>query len=160
MPTCSASRCCCRCICGTALALVSADLLMTHTAAAGDSLGSAEHWRVLLQQHALDYQRQDRSGDQLRLVARAPTTVQRPDAAQLSMALAQQLPPYMLPRQLIFLEALPLSANGKLDHQALVACCTCAPEEQSQQQAPAGATEELLATLWRSLLQTESLHRQ
>ena len=143
----------------TALALVSADLLMTHTAAAGDSLGSAEHWRVLLQQHALDYQRQDRSGDQLRLVARAPTPVQRPDAAQLSMALAQQLPPYMLPRQLIFLEALPLSANGKLDHQALVACCTCAPEEQSQQQAPAGATEELLATLWRSLLQTESLHR-
>jgi len=149
----------------TALALVSTDLLGFDTGTAADNgrngLGSAEHWRALLQQYGLHCQRRDCSGDQLRLVARAPTPVLRPDAAQLSTALAQQLPPYMLPRQLVFLEALPLSGNGKLDYQALAACCAPATSASSapQQQAPAGATEQLLAMLWKVLLQVECLHR-
>src|SRR5205814_2669436 len=42
-----------------------------------------------------------------------------PAAAELSRFLKQKLPAYMVPIRFVFLEALPLTRNGKLDREVL-----------------------------------------
>ena len=54
-----------------------------------------------------------------RLVAYLVTTGAEFDPAQLRPALADELPPYMIPTQFVQLPALPLNSSGKLDRRAL-----------------------------------------
>ncbi len=62
-----------------------------------------------------------------------------------------KLPEYMIPVSFIFLKALPLTANGKLDRNALPA-----PEEVASRKtsfiAPRTPVEEVLAGIWTQLL--------
>ncbi len=65
--------------------------------------------------------------------------------------LRARLPEYMVPAQLMALDALPLSANGKLDRRAL-------PEPDRPRVeyiAPRTANEESLAAIWREVLGLE-----
>ncbi|PWB29273.1 hypothetical protein DCO48_22320, partial [Pseudomonas sp. SDI] len=67
--------------------------------------------------------------------------------------LRQGLPDYMLPSQLIFIEQLPLTANGKLDRKALPA-----PDASLQQRtyiAPVTELEQQVAAIWRDVLKLE-----
>ncbi|SOU12844.1 linear gramicidin synthetase subunit C [Xanthomonas arboricola pv. fragariae] len=70
--------------------------------------------------------------------------------------LSTQLPDYMVPSALVSLEALPLTANGKLDRRAL-------PEPDAASlavgdyQAPRNETERTLASIWRAILQVEQV---
>ncbi|MGY4761753.1 non-ribosomal peptide synthetase [Paenibacillus caseinilyticus] len=65
--------------------------------------------------------------------------------------LAAELPSYMVPGAYVFLEGLPLNANGKVDRKAL-------PEpalgsaHPSEAEAPADAIEQGLADLWEEIL--------
>jgi acyl carrier protein len=70
--------------------------------------------------------------------------------------LQEQLPAYMVPAALMLLSSLPLTANGKLDRQALPA-----PDALTQAgyAPPEGLTEELLAALWCVLLKRERVGR-
>ncbi len=86
------------------------------------------------------------------------------DEAELSVsdlhdALSRQLPEYMVPSAFVQIEALPLTANGKLDRQALPA-----PEATAlnvrEYEAPQGEIEEALAVLWQELLQVERVGRR
>ncbi|MCP3774858.1 amino acid adenylation domain-containing protein [Paenibacillus sp. MZ04-78.2] len=65
--------------------------------------------------------------------------------------LSQSLPAFMIPSYLIALEALPLTANGKLDRRALPS-----PSEKVQEgtdyTAPRTKLEQLLAAVWESVL--------
>jgi hypothetical protein len=98
--------------------------------------------------------REDRSGDR-RLVA---WVVPRPEmelqVEELRGDLRGRLPEYMVPSAFLVLEALPLTANGKLDRRAL-------PEPQAQSAAPAvlprTATEEAIAAVWREALGLEAV---
>ncbi|OHU21387.1 non-ribosomal peptide synthetase [Mycobacteroides franklinii] len=89
--------------------------------------------------------REDRPGDK-RLVGYITGTA---DPAQLRAALADRLPPYMVPAAVVALPDLPLTVNGKLDKKALPA-----PEYQSidQYRAPANPTEEILAGIYAQVL--------
>ncbi|MCA3255912.1 MAG: acyl-CoA ligase (AMP-forming), exosortase A system-associated, partial [Alphaproteobacteria bacterium] len=64
----------------------------------------------------------DRLGQAVLLVA-APAAGLAPDAAEVKLraGMAQGAPHYMLPRQVIWRDALPRNANGKLDRAALTA---------------------------------------
>ena len=42
-------------------------------------------------------------------------------AARLKTRLAERLPPYMIPRKIIFLDTFPMTPNGKTDRRALAA---------------------------------------
>ncbi len=78
--------------------------------------------------------------------------------ATLRTALAQQLPEYMIPARLLLLEALPLTANGKVDRRALSQW----PLEDADSDAfepPATRTEERLAELWCAILGTRRVGR-
>ena len=71
-------------------------------------------------------------------------------------ALAGSLPDYMVPSQLIALEALPLTPAGKVDRKALPA-----PQWQtaSEGDAPQTDNEQTLATIWQQLLGRETVSR-
>lgn len=87
--------------------------------------------------------------------------------------LARQLPAYMVPRHLRIADALPLSANGKVDRRALarlgesapvtpvpVAAAATAPVPPpvaAAAPAPSGSAVERLAALWREVMDGQDL---
>ncbi|WLE62949.1 amino acid adenylation domain-containing protein [Burkholderia plantarii] len=145
----------------SALALVSADLLVDDGAAAEHRLLDAEAWRRRFAEAALACERADRLGAQQRFLLRAPEHVEVPDTRKLAAALAEQLPAYMVPQRLVFIDALPLTANGKIDHAALLAQCAPAGTATagSERPPPEGAAEHVVAALWQRLLQVEGVDR-
>jgi len=71
-------------------------------------------------------------------------------------ALRRRLPDYMLPANLLYLDNLPKTANGKLDRKAL-------PEPHwsgREYLPPATRTEQRLATIWQLLLGAEQVGLQ
>lgn len=78
------------------------------------------------------------------------------DAAPLRERLGQSLPDYMVPSVIVVLEALPLSANGKVDRQALPE-----PEISSSRdyEVPQGEVETTLARIWAEVLSVERVGR-
>ena len=89
--------------------------------------------------------REDRPGDK-RLVGYITGTA---DPTGIRAQLADRLPAYMVPTAVVMLEALPLTANGKLDTRALAA-----PEyrDTDRYRAPANAIEEILAGIYAQVL--------
>ncbi|MBJ7312568.1 amino acid adenylation domain-containing protein [Rugamonas sp. CCM 8940] len=99
------------------------------------------------------------SGEQARLLA---YVVMADGAATppptLRAALAALLPDYMIPAAFMALAALPLTANGKIDRKALPppeAAATAALPYA----APQGELEQLLAQLWREVLDVPRVGR-
>ncbi|MFL5349887.1 MAG: condensation domain-containing protein, partial [Hyalangium sp.] len=79
-----------------------------------------------------------------------PSAPQAPTSAELRSFLKEHLPEYMVPSAFVVLEALPITANGKLDRKALPA-----PEatvSAAEYIAPRTPTEEKLAALWAEVL--------
>jgi amino acid adenylation domain-containing protein len=71
-----------------------------------------------------------------------------PSPAELRAALREWLPAYMLPSAFVCVDALPRTANGKLDRRRLPA-----PEQaRTATVAPRTASEALLTTIWTELL--------
>ncbi len=90
--------------------------------------------------------REDQPGDK-RLVGYVIGTA---DPAGVRSALAERLPTYMVPAAVVVLDALPLTANRKLDTRALPA-----PEYRDRgdgYRAPATAVEEVLAGIYAQVL--------
>ena len=75
------------------------------------------------------------------------------DTQPLRDYLARMLPDYMLPSTFVFLDALPLTSNGKLDRKALLA----PPEQRGQAAyaAPRTQLEQTLAEIFAQLLRLD-----
>ncbi|UFH49859.1 non-ribosomal peptide synthase/polyketide synthase [Pseudomonas sp. KNUC1026] len=71
----------------------------------------------------------------------------------LKAALKADLPDYMVPAHLLFLEQLPLTANGKLDRKALPA--PDASQLQGDYLAPRSDLEQRIAAIWQDVLRLE-----
>ncbi|WP_280435240.1 non-ribosomal peptide synthetase [Nocardia carnea] len=73
---------------------------------------------------------------------------------QLTEHVAALLPDHMVPDELNLLDALPRSANGKLDRAALAARAAAAPAAGADSEfvAPADEIEERIAQLWQEML--------
>ena len=71
--------------------------------------------------------------------------------------LREKLPEPMIPAAFVPLEALPLSANGKLDVRALPAPEQVRPELQQTFVAPRGDLERIIAEIWREALKVEKV---
>ncbi|WP_404483990.1 non-ribosomal peptide synthetase [Pseudomonas sp. HT11] len=70
------------------------------------------------------------------------------DEQQVKTALAAELPEYMVPAQLLRLEAMPLSPSGKLDRRALPA-----PVWQTREHIePQTPLQQQIAAIWREVL--------
>ncbi|MCP4152637.1 MAG: amino acid adenylation domain-containing protein, partial [bacterium] len=74
-------------------------------------------------------------------------------AAKLRAELMQQLPEYMIPTQIVFLEKIPLNASGKPDRHALP---EPRPEKGENYVPPGNKTEEKLAEIWAGVLEVSA----
>jgi amino acid adenylation domain-containing protein len=68
-----------------------------------------------------------------------------------------KLPDYMVPSSFAFLDALPLSPNGKVDRKALPEPDQRRPELKRAFVAPRTPVEEALAEIWSQLLEVEEV---
>ncbi|RYE40003.1 MAG: amino acid adenylation domain-containing protein, partial [Hyphomicrobiales bacterium] len=100
--------------------------------------------------------REDRPGDK-RLVAYvvAQQDDQGLDAQTLRENLARTLPDYMVPAQIMQLQAMPLSPNGKIDKRALPVPELI--ESDTEYVAPRTQAETLLAGIWAEVLKVEQV---
>jgi amino acid adenylation domain-containing protein len=99
----------------------------------------------------------EESGDK-RLVA---YVVKRPDAEvgtkELRQYLQEKLPKYMIPSIFIFLESMPLNANGKVYRKALPEPDHTRPEMEGGYVGPRTPVEEELARIWAELLKIDRI---
>jgi len=102
--------------------------------------------------------REDIEGDKrlvAYLVAEIGVTL---EAVQLRATLSRELAEYMIPSAFVSMEALPLTANGKLDRKALPS-----PDQTSVASrvyaAPMGEVEQTIAEVWQQLLGLERVSR-
>ncbi|MCP3142127.1 non-ribosomal peptide synthase/polyketide synthase [Pyxidicoccus sp. QH1ED-7-1] len=113
---------------------------------------------AVLRQHpavadAVVMAREDVLGD-TRLVAYAVPRPGHPAEPELlSRFVRERLPEYMVPSNVVLLEAFTLSSNGKVDRKALPAPRTVVAEKDFV--APRTPTEELLASLWADVLRVD-----
>ena len=75
---------------------------------------------------------------------------------RLTQWLAGQLPEYMVPSAVVLLEALPLTANGKLDRAALPSP-NASGNEEGAYVAPRTDTETKLAAIWSEVLKRDRI---
>ncbi|TDB85796.1 amino acid adenylation domain-containing protein, partial [Actinomadura sp. KC216] len=86
-----------------------------------------------------------------------PADGHTPDQAALREWLGTQLPAYMVPGTIITLDALPLTANGKVDRSALPDPQHAAGNEALPHTPPRNPTEHTLTRIWSELLNTPTL---
>ncbi|HEY7424336.1 MAG TPA: amino acid adenylation domain-containing protein [Gemmataceae bacterium] len=79
---------------------------------------------------------------------------------QLREHLKGKLPEPMVPSAFVVLDALPLSANGKIDRKALPAPDRALPEFEDTYVAPQGEIEEAVAAVWAEVLGLERVGAQ
>ncbi|BBG29576.1 non-ribosomal peptide synthetase [Zymobacter palmae] len=121
-------------------------------------LCSKAAWQTRFAATRLEWQHSEEDAGQLRVMLRAPSSCVVPSTERLKEALAAQLPPYMVPSQLHFLDALPLTANGKIDRRALMAQAGTTTDETSSLR-PQGDVECYVARLWQAWLALPSVSR-
>ena len=77
--------------------------------------------------------------------------------AALRKYLKEHLPQYMVPSAFVLLDKLPLTANGKVDRQALLPLANQAGVAVSNFVMPRTRTEKALAAIWADLLKAETI---
>src|SRR5208283_2178472 len=87
-----------------------------------------------------------------RLVAYVVPRGERPRGSVLRDALGAVLPAFMVPAAFVWLDAIPLTHNGKVDVRALPAPATDRPDLANPFVAPATARERALCNLWSECL--------
>jgi len=101
--------------------------------------------------------REDAPG-QKRLVAYVVAEKQaKPTTTELRNWLKERLPEYMVPAAFVLLEAMPVTANGKLDRNALPTPDGARPELEQSYVAPRTEVEEKLARIWGEVLKLERI---
>jgi amino acid adenylation domain-containing protein len=103
--------------------------------------------------------REDLAGEKRLVAYVVPREAPSPPSAEALRAhLQAALPEYMIPAAFVVLEVLPITANGKLDRQALPAPDMSA-RAAAAYEPPQGPVEEALALIWQELLGLERVGR-
>ncbi|HEY0547314.1 MAG TPA: condensation domain-containing protein, partial [Pyrinomonadaceae bacterium] len=112
----------------------------------------AEHTGL---REAIAIAHEDAPGDKRLVCYLVARHASAPGVSELREYLQSRLPDYMIPATYIFLDELPLTANGKLDRKALPAPDASRPALEQNYVAPARPLELLLAQMWCEILGLE-----
>jgi amino acid adenylation domain-containing protein len=96
--------------------------------------------------------RENKQGDKHLVAFVVASPGQSMDAEALRNHLKPRLPEYMVPSLFVFLEALPLSQNGKVDRRALSAMELASPTPAFEYVEPNTDTEKIVAGIWAEVL--------
>ncbi|MBI3417727.1 MAG: amino acid adenylation domain-containing protein, partial [Verrucomicrobia bacterium] len=110
-------------------------------------------------QEAVVIAREDTPGDNkliAYLVARNDPT---PSSQELRRLVEGKLPAYMVPATFVFLAAMPLTPNGKVDRRALPAPPSAGDDIAKEFIPPRTPVEELLAGIWSEVLKVKPVGR-
>ena len=95
---------------------------------------------------------EEKSGDKRLVGYVVPRDGSSPSVTRLRGFLKSTLPDYMVPSAFLFLGALPMTPNGKLDRRALPAPQKTRPALEDLFVAPRTPVEETVASIWRQVL--------
>ncbi|WP_293062505.1 MULTISPECIES: amino acid adenylation domain-containing protein [unclassified Moorena] len=96
--------------------------------------------------------REDQPGDKRLVAYVCPNQGQIPTSGQLRRFLWEKLPDYMVPRNFVTLEALPLTPSGKVDRKALPIPDASSLIRETSFVAPRDSVELQLAQIWSEIL--------
>ncbi len=125
----------------------------------GNSVGVGEIEAALRKvdgvKEAVVVSREKRSGDAELVAYVAPEGQMSPAAGALRRALADRLPGPMIPSAFVILDALPMTASGKIDRQRLPDPGNLRPALENPYTPPRTALEKDLAAIWAEVLGLE-----
>ncbi len=105
---------------------------------------------------ALVVTREDGAGEK-RLVAYLIGQQETTDPQELHDLLGRTLPDYMIPSAFAFIDAFPLTPNGKIDRARLALTPLEGSEREHERTWPRTSIEQQLAAIWRKLLDVEEI---
>ncbi|MFC1718136.1 AMP-binding protein [Candidatus Poribacteria bacterium] len=108
-------------------------------------------------QEAAVVAREYKAGGQRLVVYIVPQRQHAPTVTALRRELAEQFPDYMIPSVFVTLDALPLTATGKIDRLALPDPGAERPELDTPFVAPRSPVEETLAEIWSQVLDLDEV---
>ena len=76
---------------------------------------------------------------------------------ELRRYMRELVPEYMVPSEIVIMEEMPLTVNGKVDRGALPARDGARPQLEQGYVAPRNDTEEQLAAIWRNVLEVKDV---
>ncbi|MDM3870605.1 LLM class flavin-dependent oxidoreductase [Porticoccus sp. W117] len=100
--------------------------------------------------------REDSPGDQ-RLVAYLMVGDPAFDIAALKSHLREKLPEYMVPNDVVILDAFPQTPNGKIDRKALPSPQSLQKAQVAEYVAPEDGIEKTIAKVWQETLQLDKV---
>jgi amino acid adenylation domain-containing protein len=98
-----------------------------------------------------------RAGEKQLIAYALPASGQAPAAAELRSFLKNRLPDYMLPAHVMFIDAIPLTSNGKIDRNALPDPEAARPDLGASFVGARTPLEKTLADIWAETVQVESV---
>jgi hypothetical protein len=117
--------------------------------------------RILLEmdmvKEAVVMARQDPSGSKHLVAFLVPNGQPAPTVATLRRLLVEALPDSMIPSAFVMLDAMPLTANGKVDRQALSVPDHARAALESAYVAPRTPVEKVLTEIWAEVLGLEQV---
>ncbi|MHB1134124.1 MAG: amino acid adenylation domain-containing protein [Chloroflexota bacterium] len=96
--------------------------------------------------------RADSRGEPRLVAYLVPAAERKPTVFELRALLAHNLPEYMLPSAFVYLDSMPLNANGKVDRLHLPEPPSTRPDLATAYQLPRDAVELRLVELWEQVL--------
>jgi acyl-coenzyme A synthetase/AMP-(fatty) acid ligase/acyl carrier protein len=106
---------------------------------------------------AIVHAQADDAGEHRLVAYLVPAAGEAPTVSELRRALAQTLPDYMMPSAFVFLDALPVLPNGKVDRRALPAPDHSRPALDVPYVAPRTPIESDLARIWAEVLSVKQV---
>jgi amino acid adenylation domain-containing protein len=103
-------------------------------------------------QHAIAIAREDKRGINQLVAYIVSETQPRPSPTLVRATLKTKLPSYMIPTSFVHLDAMPLTANGKIDRRALPEPASDGDKEQADLVGPRNREERQIIKLWQNLL--------
>ncbi|MFI9722934.1 amino acid adenylation domain-containing protein [Streptomyces sp. NPDC052396] len=108
-------------------------------------------------QRAIVVARGDNPSDQVLVAYVLPAPGKRPEPADIQAYIRDRLPRYMVPTGVIVLDAVPLTAAGKVDRASLPAPSHAQLTQEQEYIEPGTDTERTLAAIWADVLKLDRI---